>query len=334
MNITVRLFLSFVLIAILPLSLVGFLGLAQMQVISQQTVDETTAAMQRLGEEAIRQKAIDVARQVALYLDAHPQLLEDPDRLMADMDLAEIAVQPVGMTGYTAVYDSSGVTYFHTNPALVDVNMETLAQELPEFWALFSASLDGSSVGSYYDWADPEGTIREKYMYCVPVGETSLRVAATTYIDEFSQPIVLTQTRAALILEKSRFQLLLSLLLVAGLAVALALGFSGTISRPIHSLVNGFRAVEEDDYQAIRLERILDRKDEFGRMARVFMGMADQVQERVQTLKNQVAYLRIEVDEAKRSIEVRQITETEYFRDLTKKADQIRRRRSSGKKSD
>ena len=332
MNITTRLFLSFILIAILPLSLIGFMGLSQMQAISQETVEESTAAMRSLGEESIRQKALDVAAQVALYLEAHPDLAGHPGLLMADEDLAAIAVQPVGLTGYTAVYDARGVTYFHVNPSLVNFDMAQLAETLPEFWAIFSASLDGSAVGSYYAWAEPDGSLRDKYMYCVPVSGSDLRVAATTYIDEFSQPITLTETRAALILERSRVQLLISLLLVGGLAFALAIGFSSTISRPIQTLVNGFKAVEGEDYQAIRLESVVDRRDEFGHMARVFQRMAAQVSERVETLKNQVAYLRIEVDEAKRNIEVRQITETEYFQDLVQKASGMRGKKSPGKK--
>jgi len=332
MNITARLFLSFVLIAILPLLLVGFLGLNQMRDISQQTVNESTTAMRQLGEEAIRQKAIDVAGQVALYLEAHPELQDDPALLIADTELGAVAVQPVGLTGYTAVYGSNGVTYFHVNPALINFDMRLLAEDLPEFWAIFSASLDGNSVGSYYRWAEPDGSIREKYMYCAPVHGTSLRVAATTYIDEFYQPITLIQTRSALILERSRVQLLVSLLVVVILALVLAIAFSSTISRPINALVNGFKAVEGDDFRAINLESILSRKDEFGHMARVFVRMADQVNERVLVLKNQVAYLRIEVDEAKRNIEVHQITETEYFQDLRKKAEHIRKKSPSGKK--
>jgi HAMP domain-containing protein len=327
MNITTRLFLSFISIAILPLSLIGFMGLAQMQAISRQTMDESTDVMRRLGEDAIRQKALDVAAQVALYLEAHPELGGHPDRLMADAGLAGVAVQPVGLTGYTAVYDSSGVTYAHVNPALVGLDMALLAEDLPEFWAIFSASLDGSLVGSYYEWAEPDGSLREKYMYCVPVVGSSLRVAATTYIDEFYQPITMTETRAAWILERSRVQLLVALLVVAVLAFALSIGFSSLISRPINALVSGFKAVEGENYQAICLEGIVGRQDEFGRMARVFTRMADQVSERVQTLKNQVAYLRIEVDEAKRNIEVRQITETEYFQDLLKKASLLRGKR-------
>jgi HAMP domain-containing protein len=327
-NITTRLFLSFVLIAVIPLSLIGFLGLSQMQAMSRQTVDEGTAAMKKLGEDAIQQKALDVAKQVELYFEAHPDLVTDTAKLMADPELGKIGVQPVGKTGYTAVYDSSGVTYLHSNPALMGQNMEMLAEKLPAFWALFSASLDGSVVGAYYDWADPDGTIRQKYMQCVPVGGTQYRVAATTYIDEFYQPIKSTETQAALILEKSRFQLLVSLLVVALLAVGLSVWFSGIISRPISALVEGFRAVEEDASDSVKLDGVVERKDEFGWMARVFVQMARQVYSREQTMKEQIAYLRIEVDESKRSVQVQQITETEYFHDLVKKVNELRKKRS------
>jgi hypothetical protein len=330
MNIITRLFLAFILIAVLPLSVIGYIGLMQMRTMNRDTISESTAAMKKLGEDAIQQKAFDVAKQVELYLNAHPDLLSDPAILMADAELAKIAVQPVGKTGYTAVYGSNGITYFHSNPALVGVNMEILAEKLPAFWALFSSSLDGSMVGSYYDWADPDGSIRQKYMQCVPVGATQLRVAATTYIDEFYQPITSTETQALLIYERSRSQLLVSLLVIALVAVGCAVGFSSVISRPIGSLVNGFKAVEEDAYDSIKLDGVVERKDEFGWMARVFVQMANQVYAREQTLKQQVAYLRIEVDEAKRSIQVNQITETEYFQELLQKVSDLRKKHAPG----
>ena len=141
MKIITRLFLSFILIAVLPLGLIGFIGLMQMRTMNQEMIVESTAAMKKLGEDTIQQKAHDVAKQVGLYLEAHPDLLTDPARMMADEELKKIAVQPIGETGYTAVYDSTGVTYFHSNPALVGQNMNTLAEKLPAFWAIFSASL-------------------------------------------------------------------------------------------------------------------------------------------------------------------------------------------------
>jgi hypothetical protein len=55
--------------------------------------------------------------------------------------------------------------------------------------------------------------------------------------------------------------------------------------------------------------------------------MARQVYEREQQLKKQLSLLRIEIDESKKQEDVAEITETEYFQDLQKKARSLRERR-------
>ena len=185
MNIRTRLFFAFLLLTVLPLAVIGFVGLNATQRVSELTTAESVQQMKDLGQTAIRQKALDVAAQVQLYLDAHSELLSDPSAIMMDKELAGIAVQPVGKTGYTALYDSKGITYFHSNPQLVGADMHMFAATLPEFWKIFDTSLNGTVAGSYYIWKDPDGSLREKYMECVPVGNTPYRIAATTYIDEF-----------------------------------------------------------------------------------------------------------------------------------------------------
>jgi CRP-like cAMP-binding protein len=56
------------------------------------------------------------------------------------------------------------------------------------------------------------------------------------------------------------------------------------------------------------------------------------VQAREANLKDQVAQLRIEIDERKRHEHVAEITETEYFQDLTQHADDLRKRREARRK--
>jgi methyl-accepting chemotaxis protein len=104
-----------------------------------------------------------------------------------DEELKPIAVQRVGETGYTAVHDTKGINYFHSNPKLVGTDLHLLADTLPAFWKILEASLKGPASG-YYDWKDADGKIRPKYMYLAPVKGTDLIVAATTYIDEFGRP--------------------------------------------------------------------------------------------------------------------------------------------------
>ena len=55
--------------------------------------------------------------------------------------------------------------------------------------------------------------------------------------------------------------------------------------------------------------------------------MAQQVMEREEVLRRQVAQMRIEIDAAKRDRQVSEIVESEYFQVLRVRAQQIRSRR-------
>jgi hypothetical protein len=57
--------------------------------------------------------------------------------------------------------------------------------------------------------------------------------------------------------------------------------------------------------------------------------MVQAVQEREEKLREEVARLRIQIDEAKREEQVSKITETDYFQGLTQRAESLRRRRAS-----
>ena len=57
--------------------------------------------------------------------------------------------------------------------------------------------------------------------------------------------------------------------------------------------------------------------------------MIQAVQEREEQLREKVAQLRNQIDESKREEQVSEITETDYFQDLTQHAESLRRRRAS-----
>jgi HAMP domain-containing protein len=333
MNIRTRLFLAFLLLVVLPLAVVSSVGLNAIERVSALTLAESVQQMKELGETSIRQKALDVAAQVQLYFEAHPELLSNTAAMMADKELASIAVQPVGKTGYTAFYDSEGIVYFHSNPELVGEDMHMFAATLPEFWAIFDASLDGTVVGSYYLWKDADGSLREKYMECVPVQNTPFRIAATTYIDEFYAPINDTQEKALSIYQQTRVQTFVAIAAVTALALLIALWLSSYISRPIASVIAASKAVEVGHFSLVDLREVEKRKDELGGLARVFSRMAEQVQSREQSLKDEVQELQvkinlfIKVDQDRKEMQVREITETEYFEELRKRVQILRRKR-------
>lgn len=67
--------------------------------LGKSAADITIAALEELGREMIKQKALDVSRQVEIYLAAHPNIATE--KISKDLTLVKIAVQPVGETGYT-----------------------------------------------------------------------------------------------------------------------------------------------------------------------------------------------------------------------------------------
>lgn len=324
-RITTRLILSFLIVSVLPLAVISFTGLRAMNRVGSLAVEESSDALRELGEASIRQKAQDVARQVDLYLQVHPELLNaSAAELEQDSQLFNIAVQRVGETGYSAVYDSTGITHFHVDPNIAGTDMHRLAESRPEFWAIFEASLDGSVSEGYYDWEDADGFVRQKYMSCVPVGDTDLRVAATTYIDEFYHPLRETEQKITSLFEQTQGYLILALGVVGVSSVGVALWLALGISRPVQRLIQAAEALEQGQYRSEALAAEVARRDDLGQLARVFDHAAQEIQSREAQLHRKIKELRIQIDEVKRRRQVAAITETDYFQQLREQARLMR----------
>jgi HAMP domain-containing protein len=160
-------------------------GSDSLKELSTVSLKESKDSLDKLGEQIIHDKALSVANQVEIFIKSHPRMkIED---VLRDPWLKEIGQQKVGDTGYTAVLDNKAITYIHPDPKVAGSDLHQLSEKLPAFWKIIEASLKAPASG-YYDWKDPDGRIRQKYMYLAHVKDTDLIVAATTYIDEFSRP--------------------------------------------------------------------------------------------------------------------------------------------------
>ena len=101
-----------------------------------------------------------------------------------------------------------------------------------------------------------------------------------------------------------------------------------TLTRPIQRLTVSAERLGEGDYTQDITEVHSGgfTRDEIVTLADVFAIMAGKVYQREQTLRKQVEALRIEIDDAKRSKQVSEIAETDFFRDLQSKARGMRKR--------
>jgi two-component system, cell cycle response regulator len=91
-------------------------------------------------------------------------------------------------------------------------------------------------------------------------------------------------------------------------------------------VVDAAGAVEDGTFDAAMLDNVAVRQDALGNLARMFQRMACEVAAREHALQEQLRELRIEIDEAKTQRQVAEITETDYFRDLQRKAEALRAR--------
>jgi CheY-like chemotaxis protein len=89
-------------------------------------------------------------------------------------------------------------------------------------------------------------------------------------------------------------------------------------------------AVESNSFDPQILADAVRRADALGQLARVFQRMATEIHAREQRLKQEVQQLRVEIDQVKLAHQVAEITDTDFFQDLQRKARHLRPDRPAG----
>jgi HAMP domain-containing protein len=142
------------------------------------------------------------------------------------------------------------------------------------------------------------------------------------------------QVRVSVATQREQFMRSVMIFTALGLVflVAMAMLVSRRITRPLLQLTAASRKLEHGELDTATLEQLKRRfiHDEVSQLTRVFSKMADQVQLREQTLKQELRELHIQIDEQKKSQQVAEIVESEYFKNLRIQAASLRDR--SGKK--
>jgi HAMP domain-containing protein len=250
---------------------------------------ESTNIVNQMAEEKIADLSTAVAIQCRLYLLAHPEL--NKEDFMKDMGFKTLAVQKVGLTGYTALYqmpDPEGIwrTWAHVNPKIIGINMATLKKPLgrnfPGFWKIFSGVEGGKRAQGYYTWQDKDGTFRDKFMVCTPVAGTPYVVAATTYLDEFHGPVRKMGTSAKTLTDDARnfsLMILAGTLLLVGTIVWV---YSHRLTGKIKSLTEVTERISVGDLAA---EVETKSKDEIGELAEAISRMQESIRLSIERLR-------------------------------------------------
>jgi len=100
--------------------------------------------------------------------------------------------------------------------------------------------------------------------------------------------------------------------------------------RAVADLTQAATMLEQGQFEAALLDGVSKRDDPLGRLSRMFVKMAREVQSKVQHLTQEVQRLRVEIDEARKSEQVSEITDSSYFQELQQRAAGLRRRSRRG----
>ena len=96
--------------------------------------------------------------------------------------------------------------------------------------------------------------------------------------------------------------------------------------RNVATVTQAAQAVETGAFDSESLTAVAKRTDALGQLARVFQRMAHEIQVREERLKQQVQDLRVQIDETRKARQVEEITESDYFQNLQRKAQDLRSR--------
>jgi HAMP domain-containing protein len=239
----IKLLTATLLLVVTPLFVANYLSIQDLDSLGNTAMSNSTKSLDDLAGKIIIQKARDVAKQVEIYVKAHPgvtfkQLQEDPY-------FKDIAWQQVGTTpkdkGYTCLYVAeTAIMLIHPNSTLINYDMKGLREKLPSWWTIFGPSLTGKESTGPYDWLEKDGSITKKYMTMTPVsikveGKT-LMIAATTYINEFSKPSVDTQESIKIAVATTKTRALTIFTTIALLSMLVVYFLSKAITVPLKKL--------------------------------------------------------------------------------------------------
>ncbi len=248
------------IISSLALRYIGSVGALTKQYsasMSETVMSVSIAALEDQGRRTISQKAQDVAKEIYFYLQLHPGLTEKT--MINDEKLNAIAVERVGRTGYTIVYDNTSKILFASDPTIEGSSLRQLGGEPSYYNSIIERSLLGVESSGYYSYKAPgEDKERTKYMFTVPVESSNLIVAASTYLDEFSSAAEDTKNRISTAVDEMSKQvdkqsreaeLIFIAVIVAMVVVVSGVSFllSETITRPVMALIQGTEHISKGE---------------------------------------------------------------------------------------
>ena len=228
------------------------------------------------------------------------------------------------MTSRALVVDDNRLNRMLLSHALAELEVETLEAEngLRALEVMASSAVDVVLLDLLMPELDGYGTLERLR------ADEALRhipVIVITAVDELDSVVRCIELGATDYLPKPFEPAILRARLAASLAGKRLRDLELEYLEQVGHVVAAASAVEAGEFDAVSLETVAARDDALGGLARTFARMADEVRAREARLQAEVRELQIEIDSARQSTKVAEITGSDYFKDLRSRAADLRR---------
>ncbi len=285
-----KMVLLFFVLPIIIVAAAGILYLWQMSSLSKLLTEQSAESVKEMAEDLVKEKSRSASKQISLYLATHPEL--NKEDFSYEMNFRLIAVQKVGLTGYTCLYsipDEQGVSslWVHPNAKLIGIDLpkamqKALGKEYHKWWDVYNGAYKGAESSGYYTWLNADGTVQEKFMVCTPVERTPYVVAATTNYDEFTRPIRVMETRAQKLISNAKYiisAIIIGTIVLIGLVVSI---YGNLLVNKIKSLTDLAQRISIGDLDA---EVGIKSKDEIGDLYDAIVRMQESIRLSMERLR-------------------------------------------------
>ena len=231
MGLRSKMLLLFLCVPLILMAGSGFFSYKQMNSLASKINADSIKVIIQVAEEKIVEKARSVALQCRIHLWSHPDL--NKGDFNKDNNFKKIAVQKVGVNGYTILIERSrdkNWNIWAADSKLAEIKGDSsLKQALGNNYESFSKVLEGlknsKETSGYYSWKDKGKDIKKKFVTVTLVEGTPYYIAAIAYMDDFTGEIVDNMKKHTKVINQDITMINLGILFIS----LIILGFSITI---------------------------------------------------------------------------------------------------------
>jgi predicted Zn finger-like uncharacterized protein len=279
-----KMMVLFILVPVTMMLGASFFYILQMRELSDLITGDSTKMVTQMAEQIILEKGQAVAREVALYLDTHPDLTKQ--EFNTTPEFKEVAMQKVGQTGYTVLVERKTekqpieFMWVHPIDKIIGVDLEaTMKERLGDKWARWNEVRAKDHINKgYYLWLDN----REKYCASVPIPGTPFNIVSATYIDEFYKPVESLQARAKSMTNNTTNSVFIIIALATLLVAAIAFFYGNNLSSQIRNLTDMADRISVGE---LNVDLTVKSKDEIGALAEAINRMQDSIRISIDRLR-------------------------------------------------